>query len=421
MMPRKWSILLLMTLYLLIVSGGIWAQEDDDILNISPVIASVNAYREENNLPTFVPSTLLMEIATHISELVGTQENPDGERIIIEFGYQAIAYEMGWWGDSDDLDAVADYIINNFGDSDNREIGVAGVYSDYYDTYIYTLIIATSNSCMPETQEDDLTVQTEEAEAVLAYVNEARIAEGLEPLTLGNEELFAAALWYSEDMQAYGYPTRRSGGVPHIGTDGSDVGERILREGYLMTTARENILLRFDIDAFGAFDMWWNSPPHKENILADDITEMQLAFTCNPDSGEFYYTQVFATPFVEIPLEEVQELFITLVNEARIANNLPEFVIDERLTTSAQDEVTYMVANDYEVQDDLFDNLRNTGYTAQKIAYLTFVDGDAIQAVEAWLDSRDSYDYLIDSDYQKMGVGVAVSGASYVFFVWLTN
>jgi len=420
MMPRKWSILLVMLMCLL-VGGGVWAQEDDDILDISPVIASLNAYREENNLPLFMPNDLLMQITAHISDLVGTQNNPDAQLIMIEFGYRAISYEMGWWSDSDDLDTVASQIIRDFGSSDNREIGIAGVYSDYYRTYIYTIILATSNSCVPESQEESLEVQTQEAEAVLAYVNEARIAEGLEPLTLGNEALFAAALWYSNDMKAYGYPTQRRGGVAHIGTDSSDVAERILREGYLMTNARENILLRFDIDAFGAFDMWWNSPGHKANILADDITEMQLAFTCNPDSGEFYYTQVFATPFMVLPLEEIQESFLTLVNEARVANNLPEFVIDERLTASAQDEVSYMVANDNAVQDDLFDNLRNTGYTSRTLAYLTFVNNNATSAVEDWLDSPDSYEYLIDSNYQKMGVGVALSGTSYIFFVWLTS
>jgi uncharacterized protein YkwD len=57
----------------------------------------------------------------------------------------------------------------------------------------------------------------------------------------------------------------------------------------------ENVLMRWDMSADGAFDQWWNSPPHHENMMNPEFTEIGVAFTQSED-GAYFYTMVLGRP-----------------------------------------------------------------------------------------------------------------------------
>jgi len=127
---------------------------------------------------------------------------------------------------------------------------------------------------------------------VLSLINNARSNNGLPSLNL-NGQLTAAALAHSNDMACNDF-------VDHAGTDGTLWFDRITREGYVYTTAKENIYVgdpAFGGTPAGAFDWWMNSQIHRDNILSDDITEIGIAYVYNANSSYGgYYTVVFARP-----------------------------------------------------------------------------------------------------------------------------
>lgn len=129
--------------------------------------------------------------------------------------------------------------------------------------------------------------QWNEAQAILAQVNAARQASGAGGLSL-NARLMAAALRHSQDMAAGGFAS-------HTGSDGSTLTQRADRAGYVYRSLGENVLMRPDQNPAGAFDQWWNSPPHRANLLNPDFTEVGVAFAVAAD-GSHYYTMLLGTP-----------------------------------------------------------------------------------------------------------------------------
>lgn len=87
----------------------------------------------------------------------------------------------------------------------------------------------------------------------------------------------------------------RGGFFSHIGSDGSDVGERLSRARYLWSRAGENLAYGTP-SAYSEDDIvagWLASPGHCKNIMQPGFTEMGAA----KHSGAFdYWVQVFATP-----------------------------------------------------------------------------------------------------------------------------
>ena len=248
--------------------------------------------------------------------------------------------------------------------------------------------------------------------AVLGMVNQMRMSAGLSPLSLDNKALQRAAQWYSNDMLIHGYPTQREGGVPHIGTDGSTAEDRAEREGYKPLAVRENILSRFDMSAQGAFEQWWDSPGHRSNMMADDVTHMSLAVTCDVETGQYYYTQLFGRPFVEV---QPDDLVGPLVNKLQLScaqmNKIP-FRPNPVLMDYAGILAPY-VSQHGELPSNTWDNIES------RYAY------DEITAVVAWTpydDPDETMRYLAKTyeeqlnnpAYTEIGVGVhcdTVSGS----------
>ncbi|RMG88091.1 MAG: CAP domain-containing protein, partial [Chloroflexi bacterium] len=135
--------------------------------------------------------------------------------------------------------------------------------------------------------------QDGQAWAILNLLNADRNAAGLHSLTM-NTQLVAAAQRHSNDMANGDF-------LSHTGSDGSEFWERIADTGYNMTSGAENILFRWDLSAAGAYQQWWNSPGHYNNMMNANYVEIGIAWA-QAASGKYYYTMVLATrPGVQPP------------------------------------------------------------------------------------------------------------------------
>lgn len=128
---------------------------------------------------------------------------------------------------------------------------------------------------------------------VLALINQARTSQGLNPLA-AQDQLTAAALAHSMDMACNNL-------VSHVGSDGSLWYNRVAAQGYAnYNSSRENIYVghpEFGGTAQGAFDWWWNSKIHHDNMLNPDVSQIGIAYVYDPKSDYGgYYTTVFARP-----------------------------------------------------------------------------------------------------------------------------
>jgi len=141
----------------------------------------------------------------------------------------------------------------------------------------------------PTRQEIPLPDASMEQTAV-ALLNEARVNNGLNPLNI-NPTLTATAQAYSDVMAANNW-------FEHIGPDGSQPWDRALAMGYPSSFVGENILVAsFKVSGRTAHNMWWSSPPHQENMLFPDYTEIGVACsTSRSTSGLYYCTMNLGRP-----------------------------------------------------------------------------------------------------------------------------
>jgi hypothetical protein len=115
-------------------------------------------------------------------------------------------------------------------------------------------------------------------------MNAARFNAGL-PQLLQSTELNLAAQRHSDDMA-------QNNRLDHVGSDGSQFWERMTQAGYVLLSGGENILSRWDTNAQAVFDQWWNSPPHRDNMMNATYIEVGLAYAQASD-GTYYFTMVF--------------------------------------------------------------------------------------------------------------------------------
>lgn len=121
---------------------------------------------------------------------------------------------------------------------------------------------------------------------VVAITNAERAAVGAGPLTV-DPLLTLAAQLHSEDQA-------RMDRLTHTGSDGSDPGDRIARQGYVFRTWGENAAVGYRT-AERVMDGWMNSPGHRRNLLNASYTEIGVGVAFAAD-GTAYWTQVFAAP-----------------------------------------------------------------------------------------------------------------------------
>lgn len=114
-------------------------------------------------------------------------------------------------------------------------------------------------------------------------LNGVRADNGAAPLSY-DARLRRAAQAHANDMLAMGRMT-------HRGSDGSDAGQRIRREGYDARTWGENVARGYQTEAV-VLNGWVNSPDHQANNINPDFEDFALA---KAGSGSnLYWVLVFA-------------------------------------------------------------------------------------------------------------------------------
>lgn len=103
-----------------------------------------------------------------------------------------------------------------------------------------------------------------------------------------NAKLAAASLAHSRDMASHDY-------FAHEGRGGTQVGDRVRREGYDWRAVGENIAAGQGSPQ-QVMASWLSSPGHCSNIMSPRFTEMGAAHAIEPASeATIYWTQVFGT------------------------------------------------------------------------------------------------------------------------------
>jgi uncharacterized protein YkwD len=98
-----------------------------------------------------------------------------------------------------------------------------------------------------------------------------------------------AAIGHSEDMATHDF-------FEHTGSDGSSVGDRVTRAGYVWSSVGENISAGQRTVATVMTGLL-NSPGHCENIMSPNFTEFGFGYRTNPEAFyERYWTQNFGRP-----------------------------------------------------------------------------------------------------------------------------
>src|SRR5688572_22458732 len=144
----------------------------------------------------------------------------------------------------------------------------------------WILIVIVGCLMLPVFAQDTITNQ------VLITVNQERQRSSIAPLVM-NPQLVEAAQNHSDDMAENEILT-------HIGSDGSQFWERIQLAGYNLSTGAENVLVRHDTNPAGIFQQWFDSVPHRANMLNADYVEIGIAYARSA-SGDYYVTMVLAT------------------------------------------------------------------------------------------------------------------------------
>ena len=143
---------------------------------------------------------------------------------------------------------------------------------------------------------------------LLALTNQQRIGQGLQPLT-PDPALMNLAREHSRGMAQQGF-------ISHDQPSGS-LKTRMSRAGYAYEVARENVASAQTIT--NAHYALLDSPPHKSNILAGDVSRVGIGVARfqPPYDKQLYITEVFADPVDDYPPSMVQSILETRVDELR--------------------------------------------------------------------------------------------------------
>jgi uncharacterized protein YkwD len=238
--------------------------------------------------------------------------------------------------------------------------------------------------------------------ALVESHNRNRADAKLPPLK-ANPQLTQAALDHARDMAA-------NNNLSHEGSDGSDVAKRVKKRGYLYEEIGENIA-DGQVSVEEVMRTWMNSPPHKENILAN-FTEMGAAVV--PDgSGRKYWCVDFGRPLPKVDTAKGPSALIAALNKARTDARLPTVKADPKLTQVADRFVRDLAARKKVATKNSdgqtpFDILKRQNYHARQFGLtLSSGESDPAKVVASCLERQDERDQLL-ATYDRVGVAVAV-------------
>lgn len=182
------------------------------------------------------------------------------------------------------LDHVAERVRAYAVDYSAEDIGISVLVNADGSFYYMALISTPEKLTAPYANPSYVGGYSQDGQmnAILTMLNQARTAQGLMPLT-PNPYLTQAAYNHSLEMS-------QRNRLGHDGNNGSNPSSRIFSAGYQGRSTGENILVRPNAYAAGAFDQWWNSISHYETMMHAEFREIGIAWALHPQTGNYYYT-----------------------------------------------------------------------------------------------------------------------------------
>ena len=120
---------------------------------------------------------------------------------------------------------------------------------------------------------------------MLERINAVRAARGL-PALRPNAQLAEAARGHAADLARH---VELTAGNSHVGSDGSDIDDRLRRAGYDPDWWGEVTGWGFNGNADTMVDWWMNSPSHRPVILTTEMDEAGAAYLHAPGSAWGHY------------------------------------------------------------------------------------------------------------------------------------
>ncbi|MGB7327334.1 MAG: CAP domain-containing protein [Rubripirellula sp.] len=160
-----------------------------------------------------------------------------------------------------------------------------------FSTVVFLLAITGFANAQDRTSDDPMIAEVEKA--IVTQTNDFRNEHDLQPVSM-DSKLTETASRFAKFMAKSGKYGHRA--------DGQTPAQRAKAAGYKYCVVRENIAYRTNTGEVAAKSLidvfvqgWIDSPPHRENMLADYVTETGVAVATN-DGVTFYAVQLFGRP-----------------------------------------------------------------------------------------------------------------------------
>jgi len=168
---------------------------------------------------------------------------------------------------------------------------------------------------------NSMTFEAEDAleDELLRLTNQQRISQGLKPLVADDS--------LTQIARAHSYEMAQQGFISHDKPSG-DLKTRMDRAGYSYGVVRENVACARTV--LIAQNLLIDSTPHKNNILAGDVTRVGIGIARYSPSSDrhLYITEIFADPRGKYSPAAVQNLALNRVNALRSRGGLPSIQPD---------------------------------------------------------------------------------------------
>lgn len=263
---------------------------------------------------------------------------------------------------------------------------------------------------------------TKDEEAVLKLTNELRKKEEL-PELKPNALLAKAARDHSANMA-------KQGKLEHV-LDDKEPADRVAATGYKRAWVGENIAAGRNLKPKGAYDLWFDSPPHKKNMLSDKFEEIGIGIV-RSGKGEVYYTQVFGTPrkkggekeskSEDADFQKARLEILKRTNAAREKEKLPPLKMNDVLTKIANGHSANMAKQ--EKMAHVLDGkkpaqrVEEGGYdysdTGENVARSE--DLEVPEVFEGWMKSKVHRENILAKEFKEIGIGLARSAKGDVYY-----
>jgi uncharacterized protein YkwD len=219
------------------------------------------------------------------------------------------------------------------------------------------------------------------ARANFLFLNEERRARGLPPLVWA-EDAAAVAEAHSQDMLAHGF-------VGHTSPTTGDVTARFRAARLEPVVIRENVARGYGPK--GIHESLMNSPGHRVNILATDVTHVGVGVVVgSPETNvEGAPRPLFATqnfyrlPGATAPTKDLGPALQARVDEARKARGLPAVRWNAQISAIAQ-RLADARAKDRAEPKGWHEEMGALGFASVESIVLSSADFDAIVKAELW-------------------------------------